>query len=671
MKTLARAVALSLVVLLASCGSGNKGGGPVEPTDTVVLVYMIGSTLESSEEAFASVNLKEMMAAGQLDHTRVVVQTGGAKKSGTPPTDPRAMQPENVDWKRLQRYVVHPKSLEQVEDLGEESWIDPSLNMASSVAFLDFMDWAVGTYPARRYLVVLWDHGGGINLGIGRDENTKWALSMADIGMVLQTAVAGRKASIELVGFDACLMATAEVAAALVRGSKYMVASQDLEPGSGWDYTSFLRYVDGNPTSTGAEIGAEIVRGYVTKQVAEGNEDLTMSVVDLLSAASIVSALDGFARILTPYAEFQAGWNQIAKGRVRTLDWSTTPLMNSSLDLADLKGLATNVVAEIVANLGPDRLLEGQRDALLDAIAASVTTNAAHGTDAKATGLSIYFPSVLSAYATKGYAVNTAMGRDPFFAILYTNVQEGLLQTFYDFYLYNQAALKATISMTRDPSAPLSAIVQNDFDYALAAHRVPACTVRVSNRFVQAPCYDSFRIPDEVTRIPGGSTWLLNVSPASSWPALTSGSGIAQPVTLFPDTYGGKVRGTVNDYVVPVYYQRVVEGVREQMPGELAVREVIPANGDASSFEVTGFREDGSAPGKEFPIADGQTYVIRVYATVADVTGWFPTDREVTVSGGKLSLDFIALGAGQLGYFVIDLTGQVQESELVDYTPAR
>ena len=47
MKTLVRAIALSLVVILASCGGGG-GGDPVEPIDTVVLVYVIGSSLEST-----------------------------------------------------------------------------------------------------------------------------------------------------------------------------------------------------------------------------------------------------------------------------------------------------------------------------------------------------------------------------------------------------------------------------------------------------------------------------------------------------------------------------------------------------------------------------------------------------------------------------------------------
>ena len=40
----------------------------------------------------------------------------------------------------------------------------------------------------------------------------------------------------ELIGFDACLMASVEMASVASPYAKYMVASEEVEPGSGWDY---------------------------------------------------------------------------------------------------------------------------------------------------------------------------------------------------------------------------------------------------------------------------------------------------------------------------------------------------------------------------------------------------------------------------------------------------
>ena len=671
MKSIGRGVALALAVLLVSCG-GSSGPGPAQSTGTVVLVYMVGSTLESRDGGQGSGNLKEMMAAGELVDTTVVVQTGGAEKSGTPPVDARAMQPANIDWTHLQRYVVHPTSLEQVQDLGAESRIDPYMNMGSSLAFRDFVDWAVDAYPAGRYLLVLWDHGGGINIGVGLDEITRWILPVAEIGMVLQGTAAHRGTPLELVGFDACLMGTAETAAALARSSRYMVASQDVEPLSGWDYTSFLRYVDRNPSAGGAAIGAEIVRGYVAKQLAAKEEDVTLSVIDLAQAGSVAAAVDDFAANLKPYAGFLGGWREIAKGRARTLDWGTAPFKKGGLDLADLKGLAIHVVEKIVLDVGPDPALESSQEFLLDAIDASVKTNAALGSNARATGLSVYFPSILAGYPTWSYAAHTAMDGYAFFAPRYTRSDIGLLQAYFDFYLDHQSDLMAIVSMTGDPAAPLSAIVQNEFDQVMAGHQVPSCRVIPrEGETVETPCFDSFRFPDEVTRLLGRDAWWVDTSPASSWPALVDGAGHAYPVALIPDAYAGKTYGIVNDYLVPVDGRAVVDGVELPVPGDLSVREVIPASGDAATYRITGFREEGDAPGRERPLADGQVFTIRVHATVAGRSDWYRTDRAVTVSGGTLTLAFRPLGAGNLGYFVADLTGEVRRSALVPYTPAR
>ena len=97
------------------------------------------------------------------------------------------------------------------------------------------MKWGVETYKADKYIVVLWDHGGGINGGIGQDQITKGILTVPVIQESLQAVSQAQNPVIkfEMVGFDACLMANAEVAASLANSTKYMVASQDLEPGAG------------------------------------------------------------------------------------------------------------------------------------------------------------------------------------------------------------------------------------------------------------------------------------------------------------------------------------------------------------------------------------------------------------------------------------------------------
>ena len=296
-------------------------------------------------------------------------------------------------------------------------------------------------------------------------------------------------------------------------------------------------------------------------------------------------------------------------------------------------------------------------------------TNAALGTDAGPRALRL-LPVGPLRLPGQGLRRQHRDGRVPFFAPGTPAAHDGLVQDYYGFYLANQAELKATVAMTGTRRRPSPRWCRTTSTRPSGPPRALVHASRAAGR-LDTPCFDSFRIPDEATRLLGGNSWWLERTPATGWPAIAGGAGDAHPVALLPDTYGGKTLGTVNDHVVPVDYQWTRDGFRIQVPGELTVREVIPADGAAATFEVTGFREEGGSPGKELPLVDGQSYIIRAYATFEDRTGWFPTDREVTVSGGTLGLGFIPLGAGQLGYFVTDLTGEVQESELVTYAPAQ
>jgi hypothetical protein len=75
---------------------------------------------------------------------------------------------------------------------------------------------------------------------------------------------------LDIIGFDACLMAMYEVAAALAPYSKFLLGSELLEPGSGWDYK-----VLGNVTASAAagvvveaaDLGQMVVRTYMQTSV--------------------------------------------------------------------------------------------------------------------------------------------------------------------------------------------------------------------------------------------------------------------------------------------------------------------------------------------------------------------------------------------------------------------
>ena len=87
------------------------------------------------------------------------------------------------------------------------------------------------------------DHGGGAIVGFGADENYGYeSLSMVEMMMPFRTKFYNDGNKFDWIGFDACLMGMLEVADVLSPYANYMIASEELEAGSGWNYLC-LEYV--------------------------------------------------------------------------------------------------------------------------------------------------------------------------------------------------------------------------------------------------------------------------------------------------------------------------------------------------------------------------------------------------------------------------------------------
>ena len=133
--------------------------------------------------------------------------------------------------------------------------------MSDGDTLVDFVTWAVDTFPADKHALILSDHGMGWPGGWsdpapgGRgDPNIPLASRLGDelYLMELDDALAEIRAQtgldqFELIGLDACLMGHVEVFDALAPHARYAVASQETEPALGWAYTGFLARLDGNP----------------------------------------------------------------------------------------------------------------------------------------------------------------------------------------------------------------------------------------------------------------------------------------------------------------------------------------------------------------------------------------------------------------------------------------
>lgn len=233
-----------------------------------VMVYMVGSDLESNYGS-ASADLNEMLSAKpDLDNNNIVVFTGGASDWQLPGIDAE------------KSYVLKLKE----DDFYIEEELD-SCNMGDASNLADFINYCYENYDTDKYSLILWNHGAGPVVGFGMDENYTDILSLPELQKALDSSVGKADKKLELIGFDACLMSSLEVADALSPYSNYLVSSQETEPGWGWNY-AFLSELS-EPGMNGAGLGKEIIDSYmdycdeVFKQYPKYQADVTLSCMDL------------------------------------------------------------------------------------------------------------------------------------------------------------------------------------------------------------------------------------------------------------------------------------------------------------------------------------------------------------------------------------------------------
>ncbi len=243
---------------------------PEKGPSATIMVYMIGSDLES-DGGCATADIEEMCDAALGDSVNVIIQTGGADK----------WEYSKIDKERVQRFSVQRGELRLEQNLDK-------LNMVESETLSDFLKWGKETYPADRYGVIFWNHGGGTMLGFGADEYYPGEyLGLDRFAQAMKDA----EISLDFVGFDACMMGTIEMAYLMEPYADYLIASEDVEPGSGWYYTNWLSELAKDPLMDTEKLGKMIVDEFVNSPNSAFWEDKTLSLIKLDEIADVYEQL--------------------------------------------------------------------------------------------------------------------------------------------------------------------------------------------------------------------------------------------------------------------------------------------------------------------------------------------------------------------------------------------
>ena len=326
-----------------------------------------------------------MIESGIGDNVTVVLQTGGTKE----------WHNNKVTGGETQRFVIRNKEITEKENLGRTSMVDKS-----SVS--DFITWAAGNCPADRYSLIFWNHGGGSVSGAAFDENyDNDSLTLDEMysAFSLVYDLIDGETPFEVVGFDTCLMATIDTAYAFSDIAKYLVASEELEPGCGWNYTGWLQALADNTSVDGAELGKAICDTFYEACVEnEVADEVTLSVTDLSKFPALLAAYDNLGKeSLALACENPRFLSKLGREAARAENYggnNDDEGYTNMVDLGHLVRNATNLLPESSADL-----LEALDDCIVYRISGEYRS--------EATGLSCYYSyngdeDDLSGYYTVG-----------------------------------------------------------------------------------------------------------------------------------------------------------------------------------------------------------------------------------------------------------------------------
>ena len=254
-----------------------------------IFVYLCGTDLESGDASgAASSDVEQMRNATGSDNVKFVFQTGGTSEWVN----------ENFSSEEAQRFVVQNNELTLVDSLELGNMGDPN-------TLSDFLTWGIENYPAEKMGLVFWNHGGGSITGACFDElNESDSLSLQEINTALAKVYENMTDQFEFIGFDCCLMGTAETANIMASYARYFYGSQECEPGSGWDYETYGSFIAENPSASGAELGKVITDSFYEECAKADQEQCsTLTVIDLVKFDDFVVEFNNYAKSLFEAAD--------------------------------------------------------------------------------------------------------------------------------------------------------------------------------------------------------------------------------------------------------------------------------------------------------------------------------------------------------------------------------
>ncbi len=261
------------------------------------------------------------------------------------------------------------------------------VNMGDPNTLVTFVEWTIANYPANHYALVLWDHGSGwrmraiaepLTKGVCFDDTSFGAyIDTPELGSALSQINTNTGVTLDIVGFDACLMQMTEIAYEIRNYANFMVGSEEVEPFDGWPYDTILADLTTTPSMLPETLASTIVSRYTASYPTPPNSDIvTMSAVNLSNVATLASAINGLASSMVGSGE----WENIVIARTPT-EYFYYP------DYVDPYDFADRVQSQVT-----DATVQANALAVKNAITNAIIAEGHGSYHPNAHGISIYFP---------------------------------------------------------------------------------------------------------------------------------------------------------------------------------------------------------------------------------------------------------------------------------------
>ena len=395
---------LSLEAILAGCGGGSTyklpasarllstaGGQKVaQPGWTVrvdpdvqpakewtVLIYMNGA---NDLETYGLLNTNQLEQSGSTEDINFVVQY--KRFAGR-------YDNSDGDWGDTRRfYVDRANDPTQIEStlISQHNGVD----MGDKSRLSEFVQWGVTTFPARRYCLVLWNHGAGwrsvksvkkVTRGLSYDDATGSHIETIDVPGAISHP-SGRMW--DLLVMDCSLMQMTEVIYELRNKAEYIVGSQESPPGEGLPYDAFARTLVRTPNIQTKDLAVDLVTQTINRYGTLSNT--TQSVIDTSQVALLSQYLDNLGVALLAASEIYG--TAISDSRALAESYAYA----ENKDLLDFIDLLTDKDAQGNFYI-PDPDVQAAAVALRTAVKAVIVKNVNGAQHPRSQGLAIYLPT--------------------------------------------------------------------------------------------------------------------------------------------------------------------------------------------------------------------------------------------------------------------------------------